>query len=166
MFGFGTTNTANQEAEAQAVERAKQVCRDQIKHMHDATPEDAERHHKWLKDYCGAEKRLPFEFRKKALARARQLECEANMRRADSLLHWAAKLSAEEHMKERARALGEAQRYLGKANMLGADEDFRHAAQRLIETIWLTGGVQHQGPTRAKPRDLAPKAPNRAKGDA
>lgn len=165
MFGFGSSSV-DREAEQRAIEQAKQVCRNQVKQMHDASPEDAERLHKWLKEFCGSEKRLPFEFRKKALDRARELECQANMRKTDSLLHWAAKLAAEEHMKERARVLGEAQKYLSKACTLGADQEFRKAAHRLIDTIMMTGGVQHQGPTRAKPKDFAPKTPNRAKGEA
>lgn len=163
MFGFGAASQANQEAAQAALERCKQVCRDQIKQMHDCSPEDAERQHKWLKDYCGAEKKLPFEYKRKVLDRARQLECEANMRYCDKLLQFAAKLAAEEHMKARSKALIDGQKYLSKACTLGCDDEFRKAANRLIETVRLTGGVQHSGPTRAKPADIAPKTPDRAK---
>lgn len=164
MFGFGKpSSTDQQEAARQALERSMQHCKDVLRKMRDATPEEAERLNKALKDHCGSDKALPFDFRKKVLERARQYECFANMRATDRALHEALRLAAEEHMVERAQKLGEGRRYFGKATALGADEDFRKAAQRLIETIMMTGGVQHKGPTRAKPADIAPRAPNRAK---
>lgn len=163
MFGFGTTNTDKQEAERLAIERSMTACKDQLRKMHDCLPDEAERLNKLLKDHCGADKKLPFDFKRKVLERARQYECFANMRAADRALHAALRLAAEEDMVHRAQKLGEGRRYFSKACTLGADEDFRKAAQRLMETIMMTGGVQHKGPTRAKPADFAPKTPNRAK---
>lgn len=164
MFGFGQENLAQkQEAERAALERSKQFCRDELKKMHSATPDEAERLSKALKDHCGHDKALPFDFKRKALELARTYECNSNMRAADVALHQALRLAAEEHMVERAQKLGEGRRYFSKACALGADEDFRKAAQRLIENVMMTGGVQKKGPTRAKPADIAPRAPNRAK---
>jgi hypothetical protein len=164
MFGLGHDSHAQKlEAEKAAVERSKQHCRDELKKMHAATPEEAERIAKSLKDHCGYDKTLPFDFKRKALELARDYERNANMRAADTALHAALRLAADEHMVERAKKLGEGRRYFSKACSLGADEDFRKAAQRLIENIMMTGGVQKKGPTRAKPADIAPRAPNRAK---
>lgn len=164
MFGFGHDNYADKmEAEKAAIERSKQHCRDELKKMRAATPEEAERIAKALKDHCGYDKRLPLDFKRKALELAREYERNANMRAADKALHMALRLAAEEHLVERAQKLGEGRRYFSKACTMGADEDFRMAAQRLIENIMLTGGVQKKGPTRAKPADIAPRAPNRAK---
>ncbi|MCA1939427.1 MAG: hypothetical protein LDL26_00380 [Caenispirillum bisanense] len=166
MFGIklpgGPVDKAEQQR--QAVERAKADCLKQLHEMEHADPETAERLNKALKDRCGADKTLPYDFKKALLDKAREYERNANMRQCDRLLHEAARLAAEEHMTERAQKLGAGRRYFSKACTLGADEDFRHAAQRLMETIMLTGGVHKDGPSRAKPADFAPKTPNRAKG--
>jgi hypothetical protein len=165
MFGFGTSKPSNdkQEAERLAIERSMHFCKEQLFKMHDCTPDEAERINKQLKDHCGTDKKLPFDFKRKVLERARQYECFANMRATDHALHAALRLAAGEHMVERAQKLGEGRRFFSKACGLGADQDFRMAAQRLMETIMMTGGVQHKGPTRAKPAERAPRAPNRAK---
>ncbi len=164
MFGYGNNSLAQkQEAERLAVERAMQDCKSELHKMHDAEPEEAERLGKMLKERCAQDKRLPFDFKRKVLERARVYECNANMRAADKAFHIALRLAAEEQMVQRAQKLGEGRRYFSKACALGADADFRAAAQRLMENIMLTGGVQHKGPTRAKPADIAPRAPNRAK---
>lgn len=164
MFGFGQDNLAQkQEAERAAIERSKQHCRDELKKMHEAAPDEAERLAKGLKDHCGQDKSLPFDFKRKALELARTYERNSNMRAADAALHQALRLAADEHMVERAQKLGEGRRYFSKACALGADEDFRKAVQRLIENVMMTGGMQKKGPTRAKPADIAPRAPNRAK---
>lgn len=165
MFGFGSkTPTGSEEARLAAIERAKAQCLKELHEMEHADPESAERLHKRLKDRCGSDKTLPFDFKRALLDRARAHERHANMRHCDKLLHDAARLAAEEHLTERAQKLGAARRFFSKACQLGADDDFRRAAERLMETIMLTGGIHHKGPTRAKPLDLAPKAPNRAKG--
>lgn len=164
MFGFGHDHNADKlEAQKAAIERSKQHCRDELRKMQSASPEEAERISKSLKDHCGYDKALPFDFKRKALELARDYERNANMRAADTALHTALRLAADEHMVERAQKLGEGRRYFSKACSMGADEDFRKAAQRLIENIMMTGGVQRKGPTRAKPADIAPRAPNRAK---
>jgi len=164
MFGFGHQAADDRRAAEQAaIEQAKHVCKVELAKMHDASPEEAERLGKWLKERCGQDKVLPFDFKRKLLERARLYECNANMRAADKALHIALRLAAEEHMTERGAKLGEGRKYFSKACALGAGDDFRKAAQRLIENIMMTGGVQHKGPTRAKPADIAPRAPNRAK---
>lgn len=164
MFGLlGGGASAREEARKQAIERAKQACLKELHEMQDTRPEAAERLHKHLKDRCGADKSLPFDFKRALLEKAREHERHANMRACDRLLHEAARLAAEEHMTERAQRLGAARRYFTKACTLGADDDFRKAAERLMETVMLTGGIHQKGPTRAKPRSFAPATPNRAK---
>jgi hypothetical protein len=79
------------------------------------------------------------------------------------MLRQAVRYASAEHMKERTRCLGDARKSFSKACSLGADEEFRRAAERLMETIMLTGGVHRPGPSRAKPLDTAPRTPNRAK---
>lgn len=168
MFGFGSSLNkealaAKEQAEKEARERSMAHCREQLERMRDVDPSEAERMHKLLKDYCGGDKRLTMDFKRKVLERAREYECNSNMRAADKILHNALRMAAGEMMTERSRLLSEGRKYFSKACGLGADSDFRHAGMRLIDTIMMTGGVQHKGPTRAKPLDTAPKTPNRAK---
>src|SRR6266704_1137978 len=47
--------------------------------------------------------------------------------------------------------LDDARKLSAKAIMLGANQDFQHAVRRKLENIMLTGGVEHHGPTAAKP---------------
>lgn len=162
FFNKPPQTDAQKEAERKAIERAMGYIKELLQKMATATPPDAERLHQQVKDRC-TDKLLGIEFKRKALEQARGLECNANMRATDQLLREAVRLAASEHMKERGQKLGEARKLFGKACSLGADDNFRKAAQRLIETIMMTGGVVHPGPTRAKPLDFAPKPPNRAK---
>lgn len=163
FFGKSTErSTQQQEAERAQIERMKTMVRETLHDMRNVGPVDAERLHQRVKDLC-TDKSLPMDFKRKALEMARGYECNANMRATDKLLHDAIKMAAGEHMKERAQKLSEARKLFSKACTLGADDDFRKAANRLMDTIMMTGGIVHPGPTRAKPKDFAPKAPNRAK---
>ena len=163
MFAFMSGNTGQDEKKEAEIRAAKKVVNDLVQALSAASPEEAERLSKSLKDFCGASKVLPFDFKNAALQRGRSLECDVNMFAADRMMQMASRLAAAEKMKERGEKLGAARRYFAKACTLGAREDWRKAFQRLNETIMLTGGVHANGPTRAKPLDLAPKAPNRAK---
>jgi hypothetical protein len=162
LFGKPAQDTARQEEERRQVERVMNNIRDILNQMRSATPAEAERLHQRVKDGC-TDKRLPLDFKRKAMESGRTFERNANMRATDAKLREAMRLASEEQMKERGKALSEARMTFGKACSLGADEEFRRAAQRLIDTIMLTGGVRRPGPTRAKPIDFSPKTPNRAK---
>jgi uncharacterized protein with ATP-grasp and redox domains len=167
MLFFGkqsgqTKTDAQAELERQALERAKGRVRETLEKMRSAPAADAERLHQMIKELC-KDKVLPTEFKRKAMEYARSYECNANMRDTDKLLRDAMRLAAAEQMKERGQKLSEARKLFGKACSLGADDDFRKAAQRLMDTIMMTGGVVRPGPSRAKPLDTAPKTPNRAK---
>lgn len=152
-----------QEAERKAIEAAAAQCRKMLEAMRDGGPETCERIGKQLKDFIVQDKHLPVDFKGQVRERMRAYECQANMRACDAALHKAMRYAAEDLGKERMAALNDARRFLGKARSMGAEADFVRAAEREIETILLTGGVHHKGPTRAKPLDTAPKPPNRAK---
>ncbi len=159
MFGFGNSGKAADQA---TVDRLVAACRAELASMRNAHPKDAERIAERVKEKL-KDSRLPFEFRRKAGEVARRLERDANMRATDGALRWAATFARAEKMKDRAKSLAEARRYLSRAVMLGADKAFQHAANREIEAIMLSGGVVRQGPSRAKPQSFAPKNPNSAK---
>jgi uncharacterized protein YpuA (DUF1002 family) len=131
--------------------------------MADPSPEEAARLSERIKNYFNNDKVLPFEYKEKARKKVRELERNANMRAADKALHQAVRYATDEQMSERMKKIGEARRYFAKACMLGAEDEWRKAFDRLAETALMTGGVHHAGPSRAKPLDIAPRAPNRAK---
>jgi hypothetical protein len=162
LFGKSSGSEAKAEADRIAIERMKAMVREVLQKMRDASPGEAERLHQKIKDYC-TDKSLPLDFKRKAMEYARSYECNANMRQTDKFLREAMRMAAAEQMKERGQKLSEARKLFGKACSLGADGDFRKAAQRLMDTIMMTGGVARPGPSRAKPLDIAPKTPNRAK---
>jgi hypothetical protein len=148
MFGFGKKSEAEKEREA-VIERGKQSIREFVQAIASATPEQAEQKTKQLRDWCGADKDLPFEFKRKAMLRAKILECASNMRTCDAMLHAASALATDGHLPERNAKLAEARRYYGRACKLGAEEDWRKAYQRAEETIQLTG-IDRDSPSRAK----------------
>ena len=148
MFGFGKNSAAEKEREA-ALERSKQTVRGFVQKIAGATPEDAERMNQQLRDWCGSDREVPFEFKRKAMLRAKTLECSANMRICDERLHDAADEASAGHLSERNAKLAEARRYYGRACKLGAEEEWRKAYQRAEETLRLTG-IDRDTPSRAK----------------
>lgn len=163
MFGFSKAAPPTDPQREAAIEESKKFIKARLVEMHDASPQEAERLNELIKARCADDKNLPFDFKQKAYKRARELQCMANMRAADKVMHLALRLAAQENMKERTAKIGEARGYFSKACGLGASEDWRKAFQRLNENIMMTGGVQHKGPTRAKPDFHTPTNPNRAK---
>ena len=162
LFGNRPANDAKAEAERILLERLKARIVETLQKMPGTSPAEAERLHGQIKSLC-TEKTLPVEFKRQSLEWARVHERNANMRETDKALHAASRVVARERMKERGQAMTEARKFYAKACALGADEDFKKAVQRRIDTIMMTGGIVQQGPTRAKPLDTAPKTPNRAK---
>jgi hypothetical protein len=148
MFGFGKSSAAEKEREA-ALERSKQTVREFVQKIASATPEDAERMAQQLRDWCGKDRDLPFEFKRKGMLRAKILECSTNMRTCDTRLHEAGAEASEGRLSERDAKLAEARRYYGRACKLGAEEEWRKAYQRAEETLRLTG-IDRDTPSRAK----------------
>lgn len=153
---------AKKEAERQAIEKMMTAIVERVNGMRGASPAATEATHKWVKEQC-TDTRLAADFKRQVMEQARAFECDANMRATDAALADAARLAAGERMTERAAKLSEARTLYGKACTLGANDQFRRATGRLIETIMMTGGVRKSGPTRAKPLETAPPNPRSAK---
>lgn len=154
---------AKQEADRQALDRLMAAINEEATRMKTAGPGEAEGMHARLKERC-TDKRLPGDFKKKILDMARTYECNANMRATDQLLAAAVAMAASENMPLRTAKLNEGRKLFAKACSLGANEEFRKATQRLIDTIMMTGGVYKPGAyTKAKPLDTAPKNTRDAK---
>ncbi|MBM3546730.1 MAG: hypothetical protein FJX54_07245 [Alphaproteobacteria bacterium] len=78
----------------------------------------------------------------------------------------AAALNAAHHDDKEllTKKIGEAKTHLARALQLKAPPEFKMACNRALEAASMTGFVQHDGPTKAKPADFAPKPPDRAHG--
>jgi len=163
MFGFGK-KTSDAEAERQAqIDKAKLELRKFVHDMADLTPEDIERRQKQLKDWCNSDKLVPFDFKQKALKRAAEMERSANMLYCDMRMHEAQDAALDDNHKLQGLKLADSRKYFGRACNLGADQEWRKAFKRAEEALLMTGGMKHDAPSRAKPKELAPRAPNRAK---
>jgi hypothetical protein len=151
------------EAEKRLLDSVMERCTKLVESMRAAKPAEAERSKARLDEIVKATPKLPMEFKRKIVANARTFECFANMRAADEALKLAWEKARRDELIERNRLVGEARGFCNKAASLGAEQGFKAAATRKIEIIMMTGGVEHKGPTVAKPLSVAPKAPNAAK---
>lgn len=162
MTGSKEERAQREKEKEAAIECAKQIVGDFIEGMTGISPKEAERKTRQISNLCQVDDLLPPDYKSWALARAKELECTANMRHCDLLLREAMTLSVEGLMQERAAALMEARRYFARASQLGAAAEWRKAFQRADETIQMTGGHRLGEPSRAKPLDAGPQ-PGRPK---
>jgi hypothetical protein len=153
------TNPAQnkQEADKKILAACMAECTKLLETMRTQKPADAERSKARLDEVIKRVPTLPVEFKKKAMADARGFECIANTRAADAALQLALEKARKDDIEARNRLVGEARNFCNKAISLGAIASFRAIANRKIEIIMMTGGVEHKGPTVAKPADTAPK---------
>jgi hypothetical protein len=163
MFGFSKKSPEADKEREVAIETAKLTLRKFVHDLADRTPEEIERRAKQIKEWCNADKLVPFEFKQKALKRTLDIERSANMLFCDMRIHEAMDAATDDDHKTKVAKMGEARRYFGRACTLGADPDWRKAFTRAEENLLMSGGMHHDAPSRAKPADIAPRAPNRAK---
>lgn len=163
MFGFGKVAPVEDPQRDKEIAQLKAVVFQLLDKAKDAEPELGADLSEQLKALIKADKLLPLEFKNKATKRMRVLECDANMRVADRLIREATLLTGREQMRDRGQKLAESRLYFSKVCSLGGDADWKKAYQRLSETLMMSGGIQREGNTRAKPLSMAPKTPNRAK---
>ena len=139
------------EAEKRALSAAMARCWKLVHSMSEAKPAEAERTSQLLGEMVKQIPKLPLEFTRKMLADARGFECASNMRAVDGALRLAWEKARRGEAAERNRLLAEARKFRSKAMGLGAEANFELAAERRIEIILMTGGMDHKGPTLAKP---------------
>ncbi|HZB94037.1 MAG TPA: hypothetical protein VE397_21490 [Stellaceae bacterium] len=151
------------ELEQKLLEDAKSACRKMVDAMRELAPETAERARQRFDDFLKDHPKIPLDFKRQVSGEARAHGCAAYMRAADTALKKALGNARHDQLKERSRLVGEARNYAAKARSLGADEEFQAAVKRKIEIIMMTGGVEHDGPTVAKPLSTAPANPHHAK---
>jgi hypothetical protein len=140
-----------QEAEKKLLDAFMAQCGKVVESMRDVPPAEAERIRQRLDDALKSCPHLPTAFKQQTMAAARAYECSSNMRATDEALQKAMHFAREDDKVARNELIAEARKRSAKATMLGANQDFQHAVQRKLENIMLTGGVEHHGPTAAKP---------------
>jgi hypothetical protein len=168
MFSRSSSSSSSdlakkRELEKKQLEQSMAECTKILDSMRALEPGPAERVRQRLESYFKDHPKIPMDFKRKTLADARVFECAANMRAADIALRKALSDARHDAVKERTKLIGDARTFGNKAASLGADEEFKAAVKRKIEIIMMTGGVEHEGPTKAKPRDTAPVNPHHAK---
>jgi hypothetical protein len=154
---------AKREAEKKALDDFMEQCRKILASMEGVPPDDAERIKGRLDDMLKGFKKVPMDFKRTMLSTARAHECHANMRATDVKLKSASYRALADDKPGRNDLIAEARRLSGKALALGAGDEFRLAVKHKIENIMMSGGVEHKGPTAAKPLSTGPVIPNRAK---
>ncbi len=149
--------TNKQEAEKKMLAACMAECSKLVETMRTQKPADAERSKARLDEVIKRVPALPPEFKRKILADARGFECISNTRATDAALQLALEKARKDDIPARNKLVGEAREFCKKAMSLGAIASFRATANRKIEIIMMTGGVEHKGPTIAKPLDTSPK---------
>lgn len=107
--------------------------------------------------------KLPEDYTEEANAAIDALMLQAFMKATSVAARAAIEAGLEDEIERRAMKIREAREKLAGAIRYKAPEDFRRKCERMLETALFSGGVRAKGPTRAKPEDMAPKVPNRAK---
>ena len=151
-----TDAAARLAAEKKLLDACIAECTKLVESMRTQSPRDAEHSKTKLDTIIKRVPKMPMEMKRKLSADARSHECIANTRAADAALQKALENARKDDEAERNRLVGEARNFCNKAMSLGAASSFRTTANRKIEIIMMTGGVEHDGPTIAKP-DTAPK---------
>src|SRR5579872_922030 len=108
---------------------------------------------------------LPRDFVEQISAELKGINLLVNMKATDMALRRAVAHAIVDRKLERNQEIAAARGFLGRAMALGANEDFKRAAEMTIESVLLTGGVKQTGPTRAKPIDDVPAPRDLAKDE-
>jgi len=108
---------------------------------------------------------LPPEIAAQISAELKAIDLLAAMKATDMALRRAVSHAQADRKIERNQDIGIARGLLSRAVGLGADAKFKRAAEMMIESAMLTGGVKQTGPTRARPVDDAPAVRQLAKSE-
>jgi hypothetical protein len=155
-------------AAAEAVERLQQRCSDALERIRiEATAGHATQVEAGVKALHETmrDPKLPRDFVQYIGAELKGLDLMVHMKATDMALRRAVAHAQADRKLERNQDIAVARGFLSRALALGANDDFKHAAEMTIESAMLTGGVRQTGPTRAKPVDEAPPTRSLAKGE-
>ncbi len=158
-----------QEAEARKVEAIKNSIVAAVEgmkaHAYAPAPDRCETAAKRVTELLKNPK-APKDFIKEMRDRSDDLLRSCFMKAASEASAGALQAAHHDDKELRTKKIGEAKKHLARAIQLKAPPEFKLACDRAIEAATMTGFVHHDGPTKAKPADFAPKPPNRAHGEA
>ncbi|MEO9904484.1 hypothetical protein [Nisaea sp.] len=166
MFGFGKDKSAEEEAKQRQIEALKasiEAALMQMKKQAQAALTDrceasAKRLTEMLKN-----PKLPKEFVKQIRDGSDALLLHAYMKATALASKAAIDAAMADDLETRSAKIKEAREKLSGAIKYKAPKDFKLQCERMLEVALFSGGVKAKGPTKAKPRDTAPKVENRAK---
>ena len=166
MFGFGKEKSAKEEAEERRIEAMKQSIEAalvQMKKQADAALTDrCEASAKRLTEFLKNPK-LPKDYAKQVRDGVDRLMLQAFMTATALAAKEAVDAGKNDDSEKRTAKIKEARDKLSGAMKNKAPEEFKQQCERMLEVAMLSGGIKAKGPTKAKPRDTAPKVENRAK---
>lgn len=110
--------------------------------------------------------KAPKDFVKEMRDRSDDLLKSCFMKAASEAAAGALKAAHHDDKELLGKKITEARAHLARAIQLKAPPEFKLACNRALEAAALTGFVHHDGPTKAKPGDFAPKPVDRAHGAA
>ncbi len=167
MFGFKSSEKGEaEEAEAGRVEAMKVSIATAIDHMKQyaeaGNTERCEAANKRLTETFKNPK-LPGEFVASARAAVDALLVHSYMKATAVATRTAVSAARADNVEVRDAKIKHARELLAGAMKAKAPSAFKAQVEKILEVAQLSGGVKAKGPTKAKPKDTAPKTPNRAK---
>ncbi|WP_339856564.1 hypothetical protein [uncultured Nisaea sp.] len=166
MFGLGKEKSAEDEAKQRQIEALKasiEAALMQMKKQAEAGLTDrCEASAKRLTEILKNPK-LPNDFTKQARGGVDALMLHVYMKATALASKAAIDAAREDDLEKRSAKIKEAREKLSGAMKYKASPDFKQQCERMLEVAMFSGGVKAKGPTKAKPRDTAPKVENRAK---
>ena len=167
MFGFKSSNKSDaEEAEARRIETMKASVATAIEHMKQhAEAGNTERCEAAAKRLTESLKnpKLPGEFTKSAREAVDALLLHAYMKATASAAKAAIAAGRADEVEVRNVKIKQARDLLSGAVKARAPAEFKMQVEKLLDVAQFSGGVKAKGPTKAKPKDTAPKPPDRAK---
>jgi hypothetical protein len=106
--------------------------------------------------------KLPRDFIQIETSRLKKFELDSYIKATDMAIRKAMNAAKADEVELKHKLVGEAKGLMQKAISLKAPADFKISCNRMIEAVLLSGSIVKEGPTKAKPLDTAPKAPDRA----
>lgn len=163
---FSLTKKKDPEAEQRLIDALKARCDAQLAQLsgmaEKADTSGAERAAARLVELAKNPK-LPGADKKFYMSEAQRLECEANIKATDAAVHRAMAAAMADDKEARDKEITALRKTMQKAISLRAPTGFRMNTEKSLENILLSGNVRHDGPTKAKPLDTAPKLERSAK---
>jgi len=135
-------------AAAEAIEHLKQRCSDALERIRvEATAGQAAQVEAGVKALHETmrDPKLPREFVQHISAELKGLDLTVHMKATDMALRRAVAHAQADRKAERNQEIALARGFLSRAMALGANDDFKHAADMTIESAMLTGGVKQTG---------------------